>query len=176
MTSRARKLISGFVAGCFLAAGLAQAALAQETENLGTHQFWTAWKGSDANGVICYISSQPQSKVTNPANRPRGEIHFLIIHRQATGVRNEVQTLVGYPLQLNSTPRAVIDGQTYNMVVQGEAAWLAAPEQESAFVGAMKAGGQLVVQGTSTLGTTTTDTYSLSGVTAAIDVIDAACS
>jgi hypothetical protein len=33
----------------------------------------------------------------------------------------------------------------------------------------------MVVRGTSTRGTNTTDTYSLSGVTAAMDAIDAAC-
>ena len=40
---------------------------------------------------------------------------------------------------------------------------------------AFKAGSQLVVKGTSQRGTDTTDTYSLSGATAAMNAIDAAC-
>jgi hypothetical protein len=175
MTSRTRKLLSGLVAGILLATGLVQGVVAQETENLGTHRFWTAWKGADANGVICYVSSQPQTSVTDPAGRPRGEIHFLIIHRKGLGTRNEVQTLVGYPLGSSTTPQAVVDGRGYDMVIEGEAAWLASTADEDAFVEALKRGTEMVVRGTSTRGTNTTDTYSLSGVTAAMDAIDAAC-
>ena len=35
-------------------------AFAQQAQNLGTFSSWTAWKGTDANGEMCYISSQPQ--------------------------------------------------------------------------------------------------------------------
>ena len=44
-----------------------------------------------------------------------------------------------------------------------------------ALVDALKAGSQLTVRGTSQRGTDTTDTYSLSGVTAAMAEIDKAC-
>ena len=61
------------------------------------------------------------------------------------------------------------------MVTDGEGAWLADTSGEAAFVEAMKAGSTLTVKGTSQRGTNTTDTYSLGGVTAAMQEIDKAC-
>ncbi len=147
---------------------------AQEVENLGTFRFWTAWKGADTNGVMCYVSSQPQK--AEPSNVNRDAIHFLVIHRKGLGTRNEVQTIVGYPLESNSTPKVTVDGKGFDMVVEGSAAWLASASDESGFVAAMKAGSSMVVKGRSQRGTDTTDTYSLSGVTAAMEKIQQACS
>ncbi len=148
-------------------------AYAQNPTMLGTFKYWTAWKSTDANGPICYISSQPQD--SKPTNVNRGDIYFLVIHRKGLGTKNEVQTLVGYPLKENSEPSAIIDGKVYKMLVEGSAAWLASAEDEPAFVDGMKRGAELIVKGTSKRGTNTTDTYSLSGVTAAMNEIDKAC-
>lgn len=149
-------------------------ALAQQAQNLGSFKFWTAWKGTDANGEMCYISSQPQS--TLPDGVRRSPIHFLVIHRKGLGTKNEVQTLIGYPFNTtNSRASATIDGKSYPMVTEGEAAWLASTADEPGFVEALKAGSTLVVRGTSQRGTDTTDSYDLSGVTAAMTEIDKAC-
>lgn len=173
MTSTRLGLTSGLVASALVLA-LAAPAAAQEATNLGTFNDWTAWRGSDANGEMCYISSTPQRTAPDGVNR--GPIHFLVIHRKGLGIKNEVQTLVGYPLNTtNANASATIDGKAYPMVEEGEAAWLRAEEDEPNFVADMKAGAQLVVRGTSQRGTDTTDTYSLSGVTAAMAEIDKAC-
>jgi hypothetical protein len=161
------------LAATLLVAGAIGAAEAQAT-NLGTFNAWTAWQATDANGVICYISSQPAD--SEPKNVNRDPIHFLIIHRKGLGTKNEVQTLIGYPFN-SSDPKAsaTVDGKQYPMVTEGAAAWLASTGDESGFVAALKAGSQLVVRGTSQRGTDTTDTYSLRGVTAAMTEIDKAC-
>ena len=148
-------------------------AFAAEPENLGSFSQWTAWKSTDKDGVICYISAQPQD--AQPANVNRDPIHFLVIHRKGIGATNEVQTIVGYPLDENAQPSAVIDGKTYPMVTVGSAAWLAERADEPAFVDNMRRGSELTVKGRSQRGTNTTDTYSLSGVTAAMLEIDKAC-
>lgn len=162
-------LISAFAMSAAIAP-----AFAQQAQNLGTFRNWTAWKGTDANGEMCYISAQPQS--TAPDGVTRSPIHFLIIHRKGLGTKNEVQTLIGYPFNSsNSNASAAIDGQAFPMVTEGEAAWLASAADEANFVAAMKAGSSLVVKGTSQRGTNTTDTYDLGGVTAAMTEIDKAC-
>lgn len=153
---------------------LVPVAMAQEAKSLGTFNAWTAWQGSDANGVICYISSQPTD--SDPKNVNRDPVHFLVIHRKGLGTQNEVQTLIGYPFN-SSAPNAsaAIDGKSYPMVTEGSAAWLASSGDEPGFVQALKAGTELVVRGTSQRGTKTTDKYSLKGVTAAMGEIDKAC-
>jgi hypothetical protein len=173
MTSLRFGSIAGLVAAGLFAGMAALPAAAQEIKQLGTFNAWTAWQGSDANGVMCYISSQPQS--TAPEGVRRSPIHFLIIHRKNLGTKNEVQSMFGYPLRGDTRPSASIDGKTYDMVSEGEAAWLAVEADEPNFVAALKAGSTLVVKGVSQRGTNTTDTYSLSGVTAAMNEIDKAC-
>ena len=189
------------------APALAQAA----PTNLGTFKAWTAWQGTDEYGKICFVSAAPDtSEPTQVNGKPinRDPAHFLIIHRDkapainadgsaakdAKGnpvfrkVRNEVQTLMGYPLQPTSdsfTHSADVDGKSYPMksipddpatpIKDNEAAWLASMDDEAGFVAALKKGSKLVVHGTSAKGTKTTDTYSLGGVTAAMDAIDKAC-
>jgi hypothetical protein len=173
--TRVRSRVQGFLAALTIAAAALSPTLAQAAaENLGTFRSWTAWKGSDANGVICYISSAPQS--SQPTGVNRDPIHFLVIHRKGSNVRNEVQTIIGYPFNTtNANASATIDGRSYPMVTEGAAAWLASSGDEGGFVSALKAGTTLVVKGTSQRGTNTTDTYSLSGVTAAMAAIDTAC-
>lgn len=147
---------------------------AQAATKLGTFTVWTAWTDNDANGKICYISATP--KDSQPTNVKRGPIHFLVTHRMANKQKNEVATMIGYPFKDKAEASATVDGKAYPMVTDPklEAGWLY-KEHENGFVDAMKRGTEMVVRGISSRGTRTTDTYSLSGVTAAMNEIDKAC-
>ena len=172
MTTKTGGLAFGLAVGAIMA--LAPAAQAQQATELGTFNAWTAWQATDASGVICYVSATPQASEPSGANRD--PIHFMIIHRKGMGTKNEVQTIIGYPF--NSTAAnasAAVDGKAYPMVTEGSAAWLASTGDESGFVAAFKAGSNLTIKGISQRGTNTTDTHSLSGATAAVNAIDAAC-
>lgn len=172
----AQALLAGGVA---VAAMGAPGALAQEAQRLGNFQFWSAWKGQDANGAICYVSSNPQEML--PTNVDHGSINFLIVHRKGLGTKNEVQSVMGYNLEEGSNPTVTVDGKRYVMVTEGSAAWLASPPDteiatvESQFVADAKAGATMVVKARSQRGTDTTYTYSLNGITAAMEAIDKAC-
>lgn len=167
--SHVRRLLAVLagVAAVFCASPAAFAAT-----NLGTFDFWTAWTDTDGGSKICYVSSTPQTM--EPTNVNRGAIHFIVTIRPTN--RNEVATIVGYPIhETNANASAAVDGRSYPMVAQGESAWLASIEDESGFVGAMRAGATLVVRATSTRGTNTVDTYSLRGITAALNKAGAEC-
>ena len=142
--------------------------------SIGTFKSWTAWTGKDANGLICYVSAEPTT--SKPDGLNRDPVHFLIVHRKGLGTKNEVQTLIGYALKKDSKPIATIDKKTYPMLADGNGAWLASAADEAGFVTTLKSGTTLTVKGTSQRGTETTDTYSLSGITAAMQAIDKACS
>ena len=210
MTSTRLRLFTGLMTTALVFSAAPAFAQAAPT-NLGTFKAWTAWQGTDDYGKICFISAAPDtSEPTQVNGKPisRDPAHFLIIHRDkapainadgsaakdAKGnpvfrkVRNEVQTLMGYPLQPTSdsfTHSADVDGKSYPMksipddpatpIKDNEAAWLASMDDEAGFVASLKKGSKLVVHGTSLKGTKTTDTYSLGGVTAAMDAIDKAC-
>ena len=172
MMTKTGGLLFGLAATAFVA--FAPAVQAQQATELGQFNAWTAWQATDASGMICYISSQPQK--SEPAGANRDPIHFMIIHRKGLGTKNEVQTLIGYPFNTTAAnASATVDGKSYPMVTEGSAAWLASTGDEAGFVTTFKAGSQMVVRGTSQRGTNTIDTYSLSGATAAMNAIDAAC-
>jgi len=172
MTRKTGSLVLGLAVGAIMA--LAPPAQAQQATELGTFNAWTAWQATDASGVICYISATPQS--SEPAGANRDPIHFMIIHRKGMGTKNEVQTIIGYPFNsTNAQASASIDGKSYPMVTEGSAGWLASTGDEGGFVQAFKAGTKLTIKGTSQRGTNTSDNYSLSGATAAMNAIDTAC-
>ena len=112
----------------------------------------------------------------------RGDIFITLTHRPGQGVRNEVAVSVGYPFSAQSNPFAKIGNTEFNFFTGIQArnsaddwAWLRKLDQQERLVTAMKRGRTLVFKGTSARNTLTTDTYSLSGVTAATKALDAAC-
>lgn len=141
--------------------------------NIGTFSSWTAWTATDSSGLICYISAEPSA--STPKGLNRDPIHFLVVDRKGLGTSNEVQTLIGYPIKKGSKPSAAIDGKTYPMIADGSGAWLASAKDEDGFVTNLKHGHSLLVKGTSQRGTDTTDTYALTGVTAALEAAGKAC-
>ena len=165
--SKKRLLAATLACGAGLAGTAASAA-----DNMGTFDFWTTWTDTADGAKICYISATPQT--IEPTNVNRGDIHFIVTIRPTN--RNEVATVVGYPIhETNPNASASVDGRSYPLVVQGSSAWLASMEDEAAFVGAMRAGSSMVVRATSQRGTNTVDTYSLRGVTAALNKANEEC-
>ena len=172
MTMKTTGLAIGLAVASLMA--LAPAAQAQQATELGTFNAWSAYTATDGSGPLCFIIGEPQS--SEPAGANRDPISFLIVHRQGMGSKNEAQTQIGYPYNTSDARASVtIDGRSYTMAARGSTAWLASSADEAGFVAAFKAGSQMVVRGTSQRGTATTDTYSLSGATAAVNAIDAAC-
>ena len=61
------------------------------------------------------------------------------------------------------------------LFADGEKGWTTSADDDKALVKAMRAGATLTVRGTSKKGTYSLDTYSLTGVTAALDEIHSSC-
>ncbi|WP_131798224.1 invasion associated locus B family protein [Devosia elaeis] len=172
MTMKTGGLSIGLAVAAFMA--LAPAAQAQQATELGTFNAWSAYTASDASGQLCFIIGEPTR--SEPAGVNRDPVKFLIVHRKGMGSKNEAQTQIGYPYNTTDAKASVsVDGRSYTMAARGSTAWLASSGDEAGFVQAFKAGNQMVVRGTSQRGTDTVDTYSLSGATAAMNAIDAAC-
>ena len=172
-TMMIRAMSLGFLmaAGAALLAG--SQALAQEPEPLGEFNDWAAYTYKSDNGPVCYIVSQPTD--WEPKNVNRGPIFFLVTHRPSERVRNEVNTIIGYPFKENSTATVTIGDSTFELFTSGDGAWADSADRDRAIVEAMKGGSTMRLKGISWRGTETTDRYSLSGVTAAMEKIDQEC-
>lgn len=149
-------------------------AAAQQVNTLGRSQDWTAYTITENGNKVCYVASQPKKDEGNYTQR--GEIYTLVTHRPAEGKFNVITVYAGYPYKESSSVTISFDGgkKSFQLFTHGETAW-ALDKFDSEIVDAMKAGRDMVIKGTSSRGTVTTDTYSLLGVTAALNTIDKAC-
>ena len=100
---------------------------------------------------------------------------MLITHRPADKTRDVVSVVAGYSYKADSDVRVDIDGKNHTLFTHGERAWARDSATDRRLVDAMRSGRKMVVRGTSERGTATTDTYSLSGFTAAHQAITKAC-
>jgi hypothetical protein len=133
---------------------------------------WSVFVGDDPKE--CWVVSAPQNWSATRGGRDvtssaiRGEIGLYVTFRPADNVAGEVSFGAGYPLEENSQVTVEVGDKTYTLFAIEDWAWPAA-EQDAALVADLKAGAEAVVTGVSARGTTTVDTFSLIGITAAIE-------
>ena len=114
----------------------------------------------------CYTLARPKDRA--PASLKRDDAYVFISDRPGENVRNEVSVIMGFSMKDGSEPTADIGGNVFHLVAKGSNAWLKNPAEEGKFVEAMKRGAKLVVKASSARGHTSTDTYSLSGISDAL--------
>jgi hypothetical protein len=172
-TMMIRKIALSFLmaAGAALLAG--SPAQAQDPKPLGEFQDWAAYTYESDSGPVCYIVSQPTD--WEPKNVNRGPIFFLITHRPSERVRNEVNTIIGYPFKEGSNATVTVGDRSFELFTSGDGAWADTADRDRQIVEAMKAGTTMRLDGVSWRGTETRDRYSLRGVTNAMNKIDAEC-
>lgn len=165
-------------AGVTLLAAAAMGLSAQAATKLSDHSQWSAFVAEGNNGQkMCFVAAQPRKSDYSQSISSRGPIFFFVTTIPGMNIREEASTLIGYPFQEQSKVTVDIDGGSkFTMFTDNEHAWIEDPGQESGLVAAMRKGNSMIVQGTSRRGTKTSDTYSLSGITAALAAAAKACS
>ena len=142
---------------------------------LGQYGDWGAYTASPGGKKICFAIAKPSSSETNPPNRPRNPAYMFISSRPADKVSNEVSIIIGYPFKPNSEATVDIGSTSFALYTQQDGAWIKNAAEEAHMVEAMRAGQSAVVKGMSAKGTRTTDTFSLRGLSQALDRTDQEC-
>ncbi len=148
-------------------------AMAQDVTVIGTHGAWTAYSYQEDSGIVCYMASEPTKAEGNYTRR--GDVFALVTHRPSEDSLDVVSVVAGYAYKENSDVTLSIGSSSFEMFTAGERAWNRDEATDKAMVQAMIRGSTLTVRGASTRDTLTTDTYSLSGFTAAHKDITTAC-
>ncbi len=148
-------------------------AQAQGIKTIGIFGDWSAFQFSEDGNPACYMSSEPTKATGN--YKQRGEVFAIITHRPAEKRIGEVSIIAGYTYQKDSAVEVAIDKQGFELFTQDDGAWAPDAATDKKLVQAMKKGNRMVVKGTSSRGTLTTDTYSLKGFTKAYNAIAKAC-
>ncbi len=148
-------------------------ASAASPKQIGKYGDWTSYYLSEGGSKVCYMVSKPvkaQGKYTN-----RGEIFALITHRPSENTKDVFSYITGYTYKVGSDATVTIDGKRYILFTQDDTAWAPDANADTKLAKAIRAGSKMVVKGTSSRGTLTTDTYSLKGSGAAYKAISKEC-
>jgi len=157
----------------FGAAALQPPAQAQGIETIGTFGDWSAYQFSEDGNPACYMSSEP-TKAHGDYTK-RGDIFAIVTHRPAEKRIGEVSIIAGYSYKKDSAVEIAIGKQAFELFTQDDGAWALDTASDKKLIQAMKRGNRMVVKGTSSRGTDTTDTYSLIGFTKSYRAIGKAC-
>lgn len=145
---------------------------AQDTEVLGRFQDWYATTYVEGGARTCYATSEPTQSEGDYTRRGPVYVHVTIGAGGGDGV---VSVEAGYPYREASEAEAQIGTERFRLFTDGETAWTFDADDDRAMIAAMRRGARMVVKGVSQRGTETTDTYSLLGLTKALEALAEAC-
>ncbi|NTJ64461.1 hypothetical protein G6M50_09910 [Agrobacterium rhizogenes] len=128
---------------------------------------WGAFSYKSGGGTSCYILSTPISQ--KPSGVDHGDNFFMVAH--PSGKDYVPEAMAGYDLRQGAPMTAVIGGKTFAMFTQDRHGWVQNEADQPIMIEALKSGDKLELHATSKRGTATSYTYSLSGVSAALERI-----
>ena len=127
------------------------------------------------NGAdLCYMVSEPTK--SEGKYKRRGDIFLIIANRPADKTFNVMSLTAGYTYKKGSSASIQVDKNTpMDLFTNDDTAWTNTAKTDAVITKQMRTGNTAVIKGRSSLGTLTTDTFSLKGFTKANDAIAKAC-
>lgn len=180
--------IAGLLAGGIILAGPASA---QTSDNrVATETAWNIFVEENPRACwgVANASSSTATRNGETVQVNRGapeETALLASFMPDEGVNGQISFTGGYPFAEDSTVRVEVGDESWELFTENRRvesgdligfAWANSPEEDAALVAAFKAGIDAVVTARSSRGTTTVDTFSLLGFTAAFDEAQRRCS
>lgn len=170
---------------------------------IATFGDWNVFVSQSQKGRICYVLAQPKTR--EPENLTRDPGYAFISDRPSEGVRNEVSFIVGFDVaggteaeaksdakpvgkpakrsRSESTskakaiamPLATVGDESFDLLPKGANLWVKNAARESALIAEMKKGATLEITAASMKGNESTDDYSLSGFSQAMERLQKEC-
>jgi hypothetical protein len=168
-----------FLFAALTAAGLLLAAPAgaDTPQKLGTFRNWSAYASGTGDAKVCYAISSP--KLTEPVKVKRDPAFLLINDWPSRKAKSEPEIVPGYEYKEKSRVTAEVGSDKFEFFTKNDGAvggaWVEKPSDEARLVEAMRQRAEIIVTGISKRGTMTRDTYSLAGLSEALDKVHEAC-
>ncbi len=181
MKSKLGRKFGASVTALVLATAMAAfpaAAQEESTNRVDAMTDWSVFEGNDPKE--CWAVTTFKESVNTKDGRvvavTRGEILLMVFYRPGANVAGQVAFTGGYPFANGSTVNVDIGGTEFELYTEGEWAWPATAQDDTKLITAMKRGANAVLTAVSARGTTTKDTFSLLGFTAALEDAEKRCS
>jgi hypothetical protein len=104
----------------------------------------------------------------------RDPAYAFIANRPGENVREEVSIIMGFPVK-EAGARAEVAGSGFALKAKGANAWIKNQAEEAQFVDALKTGSKLIIRAPSLKGQITIDSYSLAGLSQALERVQKEC-
>ncbi|MGL4243406.1 MAG: invasion associated locus B family protein [Beijerinckiaceae bacterium] len=135
---------------------------------------WSVLTTGEGRSKSCFIMTQPAERL--PKGLTRDPAHVYITMRQGEAARQEFSVITGYPLKAGVEAQITVGNAGFAAVGQNKNVWLKNPAEEARFIGELRRASSLVIKGTSQRGNDTTDRYTLTGFSAALERAQKECS
>ncbi|MGF1500178.1 MAG: invasion associated locus B family protein [Paracoccaceae bacterium] len=173
-----------FAAMAAICVAVTPAAVAQTQTRVDASRDWSVFEATQNGTKVCWIVSMPTKSVAlrggNQVEVRRGDIFLMVANRVSESrpgenATNEVNFVAGYPFKAGSEVEVTVGSESFTMFTDGENAWTPSPSEDQKLVSAFRRGVNARVEGVSSRGTTTVDTFSLLGFTAALESATGRC-
>ena len=146
-----------------------------DTKLLGTEKYWKAYSTKIDKTKTCFITSEP-IKTEGEFNRDNRGKPYVFVTNIKNKTNHEVSIKAGFNFKKNKDVIFDVDGKKTKLFPVDDRAWSESTKIDRFLVQSMRRGQKLKVTGMSTPGNKIIDTYSLSGFTKALRLIDKSCS
>lgn len=116
---------------------------------------------------ICFALTQPIER--QPANVKRDPAYFFITTRPSDKLVNEISIVTGMTLKEDAEIAVVANGSSFPMYVKGRGLWIKDTAHEPKLLAALQKDKELTLKLTPAKGAATTDRYSLTGLSQALE-------
>ena len=142
---------------------------------VGTFGDWGVYVSQSPKSKICYALAQPKDR--SPASLRRDSAYVFISNRPGEGVHGEVSMIMGLTLKDGANGgKAEIGSAKFDLVAKGQNAFIKNAAEEGQFVDTLKKrGSRLTIRVPSAKGQVAADTYSLAGLSQALDRVAKEC-
>ena len=157
---------------------------------VGSYGDWKVYHSGAGKARICYLLAEPKSR--DPDDAKRDKAYAFISERPSEHVRNEISFVMGFDVATAVEPKekkkdkkpkkgddaeepsaggptATVGDSDYELVAKGADLFVKNPAEEGTVIDEMRKGVTLVIKAAARKGHPTTDSYSLSGFSQAID-------
>ncbi len=139
---------------------------------LGLYGDWGVYSAKGEKSKTCFALATPKDRAPQGLNRDPA--YIFISTRPGENVRQEISVMMGFPLKEDGA-HAEISGSHFALIAKGANAWIKNLADEPHFVEALKKGSKLVIKAASTKGNVTMDSYSLAGLSEALERLEKEC-
>lgn len=129
---------------------------------------WALYSYKSAGKTNCYALTTPQKSL--PASVDHGD-NFFLVAPKPSGSGFYPQAIMGYDLKGGSPMTVAVGDDKFPFTPKGTSGWTQSEGDDAAVVNAMKGGSSLTLNAVSARGTQTSYTYSLAGISAALQQV-----